>query len=120
MSKPTKEIIEASSKLHDLGVKKEPEVGDWKLYHGEAFLIEGAFHIESAIRDEHVVIPPLEWCLGWLEDLALFNRIELRSSEKNGWWCKLRNEFMALISTNHADKHLVVLKAMLAVAKAKK
>ena len=132
MSKPSKEVIELSRRLHDLGVRKEPEVGDWEVYDWlpgnrtgppSLYLIEHEAHIaqfNQSITRTHFIIPPLEWCLEWLRERGL---VSVESQSKNpvwaGVWIPVDRENIKEWKCAEADTpYLAILKAMVAVKEA--
>ncbi len=78
MSKPTKEIIELSKKLYELGYKKKLEKGDW--FHTQYSTEHGVILNDGKImlmedRDDRpdISIPSLEDGLEWLKEQCIKN-----------------------------------------------
>ena len=124
MPKPTEEIIECACRLRTLGVKKEPEVGDWTVNDfGEPILIMRMDNIQWAKKK--VTIPPLEWCLEWLRKNLSFGRVALKSYDgsrdldEGEWVASGPIGWDVSISEQSNSPHLAVLKAMIAVVKEK-
>ena len=123
MPKPTEEIIECAYRLRTLGVKKDPEIGDWFIPEDPndrwCCLVNNENDKHHISFLGHIIIPPLEWCLEWLRDRGLESLTAFPGS--NGEWiCKHHTggyfSRRALVATT---PHLAVLKAIIAVAKEK-
>lgn len=124
--KPTKEIIELSRKLHDLGVRKEPELGDWYIVEDAPYLpylLWGERFIEDFERYHKqvvIVIPPLEWCLEWLLG---YGDLEVSMICQDKEWSAIVIPSLGSteewIREDAPTPDLAVLKAMLAVKTAK-
>ena len=115
MSKPTKEIIEASQKLYDLGVRKEPEAGD-RFVCADGDMRIYADEQKDWVADYAVVIPPLEWCLEWLRTEVGYLSL-IGNMESGGYW--LCDTLTPGITTGGSIPLVAVLKAIIAVAKEK-
>ena len=124
MSKPTKEIIECARKLHDLGVRKDPEIGDWitsGLNDTDILLIDGKFRRWVTRWSTTIItIPPLEWCLEWLAKNVPYPAIYADVPivwYRCTWLAQYRNKqgLIDVFAESCSTPHLAVLKAMLAV-----
>jgi len=108
--RPSQEVIEASRELHDLGVKKEPEEGDWTvLTNGRPYNIR---NFEIGWAKKKVVIPPLGWCLEWLQRRRVkadLYCVDITDDQPMRW------KVATFSGTMSSSPHLAVLKAMLAV-----
>jgi len=126
MAKPTAEIIDYARQLKELGVEKPPEVGDWASTSQpdsrvivDIWLTKNKpcleFHGYVKMYDDYVVIPDLQWCLGWLKERRddVILRPQNWGDNSSPWECKV----MGLEVTYHTSSHTAVLKAMLEVAK---
>ena len=128
--KPTQEIIDIATQLHKLGVKKDPEIGDWFIPEDPndrwCCLVNNENDKHHISFLGHIVIPPLEWGLEWLREHKDVHEAKLEIFE-NGWDIELeinggdnkeRGE-MITVYIKPQCPHLAVLKAIIAVAKEK-
>ena len=107
--KPNKEIIDLARQLHNLGVKKEPEEGDWyTMFDSGITHMASPVNLGLIVKYRHFIIPPLEWCLEWLREAKA-------APVLYGWpfhWDVLYND--ADYATDE-NLYLAVLKAMVGV-----
>ena len=110
--KPNKEIIDLARQLHNLGVKKEPEEGDWyTMFDSGITHMASPVNLGLIVKYRHFIIPPLEWCLEWLRERM--EAITLSGTNgKEGWLMLSSGE---LGWCNSDDPHVAVLKAMVEV-----
>jgi len=146
MSKPSQDIVKSAKKLHVLGVRKEPEVGDWVSL---TLIVDGKKHewfgiasqdfknnmafithtedvnklcltMPAVGKELFLVIPPLEWGLQWLRDAHQENNVFMEF-DGDAWrvvfpMCDDNDE----ICGSDYNSHLAVLKAMIAVKESDK
>ena len=126
--KPTHEIIELVKQLRKLKIKKEPEVGDWATSQAgsknKTWLLnndEKARRAKTGGYMPYVVIPSLEWCLGWLREKMCK---PILWDDGSGKWMidtSFSTGFPRGCRSFSADNpHLAALKAMIEVTKAEK
>ena len=113
MSKPTQEIIEASKELYNLGVKKVvPDEGDWHEAGRKRRTVSLCTYGKDCDLYNIIVIPPLEWCLEWLQRRRVkadLYCVDITDDQPMRW------KVATFSDTMSSSPHLAVLKAMIAV-----
>lgn len=111
--KPTKEIIELSKKLHELGRRQEIKHGDWFVNPGDVCYLNDHHH--TVVSSIPIVVPSLEDGLLWLK-ITFDHMIELYSDAHGFWICDYLREKGY---TKEETPHEAVLKAMVQVLEEK-